>query len=221
MKKTAEALASSSSSSNGPLSHSPSSPPSSPSPSQQQQEVPKPPSSSVTVDVLRQLVVARVREASLAALKERAAKTEAELAKAGNEAAAWDEDSESASAAAAAVQSQKKKGNSSGNGGGGGGGKKKKKKKQGEEEEVKEEEDTDNETPFAKVTRLHEELEVLRSPAAVDEVEAKCQAMVKPGVVMGEDELQALADVRGACVQVGLMDNTPCIHTTSSSSSSE
>jgi hypothetical protein len=33
-------------------------------------------------------------------------------------------------------------------------------------------------------------------------VKDKCAAMASPGTVMGEDELQALADVRQACVQV-------------------
>jgi len=38
--------------------------------------------------------------------------------------------------------------------------------------------------------------------AARAEVEARCANMAKPGVVMGEDELQALADLRQECVQV-------------------
>jgi hypothetical protein len=42
----------------------------------------------------------------------------------------------------------------------------------------------------------------LRGEAAAAAIEAKFSAMGVPGVVMGEDELQALADVRRACVQV-------------------
>ena len=34
------------------------------------------------------------------------------------------------------------------------------------------------------------------------QVGERCDEMSKPGVVMGEDELQALADVRGAPVEV-------------------
>jgi hypothetical protein len=41
----------------------------------------------------------------------------------------------------------------------------------------------------------------LRSEEARGEVNARCAAMARQGTVMGEDELQALADVRGACVQ--------------------
>jgi hypothetical protein len=48
---------------------------------------------------------------------------------------------------------------------------------------------------------LEEELVRLKGPA-VAEVKARFETMARPGVVMGEDELQALADVRGACVQV-------------------
>jgi hypothetical protein len=48
---------------------------------------------------------------------------------------------------------------------------------------------------------LVEELARLRGPA-VAEVKACFEMMARPGVVMGEDELQALADVRGACVEV-------------------
>jgi hypothetical protein len=45
------------------------------------------------------------------------------------------------------------------------------------------------------------ELSRLRG-AAVAAVDASCEVMARPGVVMGEDELQALADVRQACVEV-------------------
>ena len=41
----------------------------------------------------------------------------------------------------------------------------------------------------------------MRGPATA-EVRASCEVMAKPGTVMGEDELQALADVRQACVEV-------------------
>ena len=37
---------------------------------------------------------------------------------------------------------------------------------------------------------------------AKEEALANCKVMARPGVVMGEDELQALADVRQACVEV-------------------
>ncbi len=36
----------------------------------------------------------------------------------------------------------------------------------------------------------------------VAQIEARFEDMAKPGVVMGEEELQALADLRGACIQV-------------------
>ena len=38
--------------------------------------------------------------------------------------------------------------------------------------------------------------------ARVAAAKAACEVMARPGVVMGEDELQALADVRQACVEV-------------------
>jgi hypothetical protein len=38
--------------------------------------------------------------------------------------------------------------------------------------------------------------------ARVAAAQATCEVMARPGVVMGEDELQALADVRQACVEV-------------------
>jgi hypothetical protein len=37
---------------------------------------------------------------------------------------------------------------------------------------------------------------------ALGDLESSCATMRKPGVVMSEEELQALADIRGACVQV-------------------
>ena len=58
-------------------------------------------------------------------------------------------------------------------------------------------------TEHLKAAAEHIELAAwLRSEEARGEVEARCAAMARPGTVMGEDELQALADVRGACVQV-------------------
>ena len=44
-------------------------------------------------------------------------------------------------------------------------------------------------------------LQHIRGPA-MEEVRGRCEIMARPGVVMGKDELQALADVRGACVEV-------------------
>jgi hypothetical protein len=44
--------------------------------------------------------------------------------------------------------------------------------------------------------------------AGMVSVEAYCEAMSRPGVVMGEDELQALADVRQACV---IVNSVVCI----------
>ena len=38
--------------------------------------------------------------------------------------------------------------------------------------------------------------------AVKEELQANCKMMARPGLVMGEDELQALADVRQACVEV-------------------
>jgi len=52
-----------------------------------------------------------------------------------------------------------------------------------------------------KVARLREELNMLDG-IAMAELDEHCDSMSKPGMVMGEDELQALADVRGACVEV-------------------
>jgi hypothetical protein len=48
--------------------------------------------------------------------------------------------------------------------------------------------------------------------AATSETKAVCDAMARPGVVMGEDELQALADVRQACVEVR---SVICVQTSS------
>jgi len=220
----------------------------------------------MTADVLRRLVVGRVREANLALLQEEIKATDAELKKAELAVAEWEEPPppnaqattkknaqkgskwgmagksklEGQLAAAAAPESaqqgadefvmvgQKKGVGTPGSGkavagkwgagvqGGGGplrkgsqqsrqaedkdNGKDKKseKEKEAAEEDPAEEEE---ETPFAKYTRLDEALTSLRTVGAL-EVEAKCELMARPGVVMGEDELQALADVRGACVQV-------------------
>jgi len=239
-KKTASAsylatTPSSKKSSGGPQ---PVSPPPPPSPQ------PSPPSpaaagkSSMTADVLRRLVVGRVREANLALLQEEIMVLEAELKKTGLAAAEWvaaaaPESAQSAEQGAEVfvMVGQKKGGGTPGSGkavagkwGGGvqgGGGLLKKESQQSHQVEHKdkdkpekpekeagedpaeeeEEEEEEEETPFVKYTRLDEALTSLRNLGEL-EVKAKCDLMARPGVGMGEDELQALADVRGACVQV-------------------
>ena len=49
---------------------------------------------------------------------------------------------------------------------------------------------------------LAKEVAWLRGGTVATE-EARCETMARPGVVMGEQELQGLANVRSLCVQVG------------------
>ena len=117
-----------------------------------------------SVDELRLLVVARVRETALESLEKRA----------------QDSDVRAAEEAAAAASEASTHARSTSSDGGG-----------------------NPATEHLKAAAEHTELEAwLRSEEARGEAEARCAAMARPGTAMGGDELQALADFRGACVQV-------------------